>query len=152
MENRIKELRLKKGLTLKQVADAIGVSEATVQRYESGKIGSLKYEKAEALAKLFNVSPGYLMGWDIEFSLFGDTPEGWTKQDQEFSFNMIKKYGPDTFPNEEQPSYYLDPEVAQLAQELYERPEMRVLFDASRNASPEDIEQVAALLEKLSNK
>lgn len=49
-------------------------------------------------------------------------------------------------------SYYLDPDAAQLAQELYTRPEMRILFDASRNASKEDIEQVAYILEKLSNK
>lgn len=48
--------------------------------------------------------------------------------------------------------YYLDPEVAQMAQELFERPEMRVLFDASRNASKEDIEQVASILERLSKK
>ena len=54
--------------------------------------------------------------------------------------------------NEDEPTYYLDPEAAQLAQELYERPEMRVLFDASRNASKEDIEQVADLLNKLSKK
>lgn len=49
-------------------------------------------------------------------------------------------------------SYYLDPGAAQMAQELYDRPEMRVLFDASRKASKEDIEQVANLLEKLSKK
>ena len=49
-------------------------------------------------------------------------------------------------------SYYLDPDVAELAQELYARPEIRVLFDASRKASKEDIEQVAAILEKLSQK
>lgn len=49
-------------------------------------------------------------------------------------------------------TYYLDPEVAEMAQALYDRPEMRVLFDASRNASKEDIEQVAAILERLSKK
>lgn len=49
-------------------------------------------------------------------------------------------------------TYYLDPEVAEMAQELYERPEMRVLFDASRNATKEDIEQVAIILERLSQK
>ena len=54
--------------------------------------------------------------------------------------------------DENQPSYYLNPAAAELAQELYTRPEMRVLFDASKNASKEDIEQVASLLEKLSNK
>ena len=64
MEKRIKELRLKRGMTLKQVADSIGVSEATAQRYESGAINNLKYETAVALANLFHVSPQYLLGWD----------------------------------------------------------------------------------------
>lgn len=45
--------------------------------------------------------------------------------------------------------YYFDDEAAQMAQELFERKELRVLFDASRNVSKEDIEDVAALLEKL---
>lgn len=53
---------------------------------------------------------------------------------------------------EDRQPYYLDPEAAQMAQELYERPEMRVLFDASRNATKEDIETVASILEKMSNK
>ena len=60
--NMLKELRKGRGLTLKQVAEAIGVSEATVQRYESGKIHSLKYEVAEAMAQLYNVSPAHLIG------------------------------------------------------------------------------------------
>ena len=49
-------------------------------------------------------------------------------------------------------SYYLDPEAAEMAQELYDRPEMRVLFDASRKATKEDIEQVADILKRLSGK
>ena len=53
---------------------------------------------------------------------------------------------------EEKPAYYLDPETAEMAQELFERPEMRVLFDASRKATKEDIEQVADILKKLSGK
>ena len=48
--------------------------------------------------------------------------------------------------------YYLDPEAAEMAQELYDRPEMRVLFDASRKATKEDIEQVADILKRLSGK
>jgi len=48
--------------------------------------------------------------------------------------------------------YYLDPEVAELAQQLYERPEMRVLFDASRNATTDDVRMAAELLDRLSKK
>lgn len=53
---------------------------------------------------------------------------------------------------EESEAYYLDPEVAQMAQELFARPELRVLFDASKNATKEDIEAVASILDKMSNK
>ena len=49
-------------------------------------------------------------------------------------------------------TYYLDPETAEIAKALYERSELRVLFDASRKATKEDIEQVAALLRRLSSK
>lgn len=48
--------------------------------------------------------------------------------------------------------YYVDPEVAELAQQLYERPEMRILFDASRNATTEDVKMAADLLDRLSKK
>ena len=53
---------------------------------------------------------------------------------------------------DESPAYFMDPEAAEMAQELYTRPELRVLFDASRNATKEDIEQVANILEKMSQK
>lgn len=49
-------------------------------------------------------------------------------------------------------TYYLDPEAAEMANELFHRPEMRVLFDASRKLTKEDIEMVTALVEKMSGK
>lgn len=64
MANRIKELRKQHDLTLAEVAKKIGVSESTMQRYESEKISKIKYETMEALANIFAVSPAYLMGWD----------------------------------------------------------------------------------------
>ena len=54
--------------------------------------------------------------------------------------------------DEEEANYYLSAEAAQLAQELYTRPEIRVLFDASRNATTEDIQMAADLLDRLSKK
>lgn len=55
------------------------------------------------------------------------------------------------FPSAEE-NYYLDPEVAQMAQEMATRPEMQIMFDASRNLTKEDIEIVTALIEKMSKK
>ena len=49
-------------------------------------------------------------------------------------------------------TYYIKPEAAEAAKELYERDELRVLFDAARDVSEEDIRYVATLLEKLKQK
>lgn len=45
--------------------------------------------------------------------------------------------------------YYLDPEAAALAQEIYQRKELRVLFDATRNISKEDLQFVIDMIERL---
>lgn len=64
INERIKERRLKMGLTLAEVADALGVKEATAQRYESGAIKSISHDIVCRLSELFNCSPSYLMGWE----------------------------------------------------------------------------------------
>ncbi len=48
--------------------------------------------------------------------------------------------------------YYLDPETARLAQELYDNPELRVLMDASRKLAPDDVKTVADLVTKMKKK
>ena len=63
LNERIKEMRLKCGFTLLEVAERIGVKEATVQRYESGAIKNIKYETVCKLAGVFGCDPGRLMGW-----------------------------------------------------------------------------------------
>lgn len=44
--------------------------------------------------------------------------------------------------------YYLDPEVAEIANEMSSRPELKALMDASRKLTKEDLED----LEKIVNK
>ncbi|MDM5352621.1 XRE family transcriptional regulator [Lysinibacillus sphaericus] len=62
--DRIKKARLKRGMTLIEVAERLNKTEATIQRYESGNIKNLKNDTIEELANVLNVSPAYLMGWD----------------------------------------------------------------------------------------
>lgn len=62
---RIKKTRLSRGLTLNELAERIGKTEATIQRYESGNIKNLKNDTIEELANALNVSPAHLMGWDV---------------------------------------------------------------------------------------
>lgn len=49
-------------------------------------------------------------------------------------------------------NYYLSPETAQKAQEIFENKELSLLFDAARDASPEDIQTVHTMLLALKNK
>lgn len=60
----LKQRRKELGLTLLQIADAVGVTEATVQRWESGNIKTMRHEKITKLAEVLQVSPATLMGWD----------------------------------------------------------------------------------------
>jgi len=60
----IKKYRLQSGLTLLEVANKLGVKEATVQRYESGKIQNIKYDTIVALGKIFDVDPSLILGWE----------------------------------------------------------------------------------------
>ncbi|KRN59477.1 MULTISPECIES: helix-turn-helix domain-containing protein [Limosilactobacillus] len=62
--NRIAELRKEKGLTLQQVADAIGVGNNTISRYETGK-REPKLETWLKLADFFDVPVTYLQGFDV---------------------------------------------------------------------------------------
>jgi transcriptional regulator with XRE-family HTH domain len=60
----LKIRRKELGLTLAQIAEQIGVTEATVQRWESGNIKSLRHERITKLAEILGVSPAVLMGWE----------------------------------------------------------------------------------------
>ena len=53
---------------------------------------------------------------------------------------------------EDKSTYYLDPEAAAVAQELLARPELKVLFKASRKVSAEDLKIVQAMVDTLAKK
>lgn len=45
-------------------------------------------------------------------------------------------------------SYYINPETAKIAQEVFDDPDLRMLFDASRDSKPEDIRMAAEMLRR----
>lgn len=57
LKNRRKEL----GLTLKDVADKVGVSTATVSRWETGSISNMRKDKINALASVLKVEPSFII-------------------------------------------------------------------------------------------
>lgn len=48
----------------------------------------------------------------------------------------------------EKKQYYLDPETAKIAQEVFDNPELRILFDAARDVKPENIILAAEMLKR----
>ncbi|EFE47660.1 hypothetical protein HMPREF0863_00300 [Erysipelotrichaceae bacterium 5_2_54FAA] len=60
----VKSRRVQLGLTMEQVGRKVGVSKATVQRWESGEICNVRRDKIAKLANALQTTPAYLMGWD----------------------------------------------------------------------------------------
>lgn len=60
----IKKRRDELDLTLLDIAKKIGVSEATVQRYESGRIKNIRQDKIIKLASVLQLTPAQLLGWE----------------------------------------------------------------------------------------
>ena len=60
--NRIKELRQQKGVSVKKIADEVGLSQSMLSSYENGTRSPRDDETWGRLANYFGVSISYLMG------------------------------------------------------------------------------------------
>lgn len=60
----IKEKRIEKNMTMKQLADIMKVSEGTVSRWESGDIENIRRQKIKKLSEVLDISIYTLMGWE----------------------------------------------------------------------------------------
>lgn len=97
--------------------------------------------KANKVAKDLGVSHGMFSNWKAGRY----TP----KQDK---IKMIADYfGVPTsyfYGDSKEPSYYIDDEVAQIAQELHDDPDLRLMFMAARDMPKEDIIAFRQLMSK----
>lgn len=122
MAERIKELRLAAGLTQEELGEKLGLQKSAIAKYENGRVENIKRSTIQAMADLFGVRPSYILGFD----------------DEEDEPNTV--------------TYYIDPEAAEIAQEVYDRPELKMLFDASRNVSAEDLQFVVEMIDRMAKK
>ena len=74
----IREKRLALGMTMKEVADKVGVSEATISRWESGEIANMRRGAIFSLAKALNISPNEIMGWESSDTPAPPATEEWS--------------------------------------------------------------------------
>lgn len=73
---RIKELRTRKGLTMEELGNAVGLQRAAINKYESGVVVNIKRATIEKLALVLDTTPAYLMGWpESESSPTIDVPQ-----------------------------------------------------------------------------
>ncbi len=132
MGDRIKEKRMVAGLTQEELAERIGVQKSAIAKYESGRVENIKRSKIQLLADILGTTPAYLMGWEEE----PDTSS--TTITNEEKMLKLKKETTDA-----------EDEVMALREELRRRPEMKLLFSASKKATKKDILFVADMLKKL---
>lgn len=62
--DRIKQRRKELGLSAEEVAEKLGISPATIYRYESNDIVNMRVDKLEPIAKVLKTTPAFLMGWE----------------------------------------------------------------------------------------
>lgn len=63
---KLRERRKQLGLSMKEVANIVGVTEATISRWETGDISNMKRDKIALYAKALEVSPSEIMGLNVE--------------------------------------------------------------------------------------
>ena len=117
MASNIKRYLEEMGISRKEFCNRLGFKYSTVTDW----LNAEKYprlDKIETMANFFGISKADLV----------EPPQ----QDQ---------------PAQPAPSYYHDPEVAQMANEIKDNPGMRILFDASRDLKKESIEEVVKFIE-----
>jgi len=88
---KVKALRNKKGMNQKDVADASGISQATISRIESEQVNQLKSEALKRLAGALGVTVDYLVERTDEL-----TPSDVIRSDQmaQYIFRGYEKLGP----------------------------------------------------------
>lgn len=64
--DRLKSCRMILGYSAEQVAEKLGVSPATMYRYENGDIAKMPAKFIEPLSAILSTTPEYLMGWTDE--------------------------------------------------------------------------------------
>lgn len=81
---RIKEARLLKDYTIKELAGLVGMSDSTISRYENGKVGDVKLPIITTISKALNVDSYWILGLtddrsiktsDVSYELYPYIPD-----------------------------------------------------------------------------
>ena len=62
--NKLKTLRIENNLSLKKVADFLNITSSTILKYENTDITNIPIDNINKLAKIYKVTPSYILGLD----------------------------------------------------------------------------------------
>ena len=80
---RLKQLREQLGMSQVDFATKINVSKQTLYKYENNIITNIPSDKIESAARICNVSPAYIMGWENNLNpITSDTFSELTARDE----------------------------------------------------------------------
>lgn len=119
LDELLKENKMNKNILSRET----GIPYTTIDSFYKKGADNIKLSNLKKLAEYFNVSLDYLV-----------------------DDNNAEKHIGNHINNE---SYYIKEDAAEYAQEIASNKELRMLFDASRNVSKEDLEFVVEMVKKL---
>lgn len=64
--DRIRQLREEKKLTQEELARLLDTKRQTISKYEKGIVTNIPSDRIEAMARILDTTPEYILGWDIE--------------------------------------------------------------------------------------
>ena len=139
---KIKMYREKKGYTLEELGNRVGVGKSTIRKWENGIIKNMRRDKIQILAEVLGCSP--LEFIDVDEKVI----EKYQKELDEYVVRQQEKEDAKGTSN----IYYKDIETQEIAQQIFQNEELRLLFDAAKDASPEDLKTVHTMLTALKKK
>jgi transcriptional regulator with XRE-family HTH domain len=93
LRSRIKERRLFLNMTYQDLADKTGISKSTLQRYETGGIKNLPYDKIFVLSDALEVSPDYFTNLSYDYSINDNDSKGlYVKEERSEYLSNISKF------------------------------------------------------------
>lgn len=129
----IRYLRKKKNYSQEDLANILGYkSYTTIQKWEMG-ISEPPIAKLRKMAELFEADINDMATVDIE---------------KKEASACSAPDAPAVQKSAQGNGYYLNEETAKAAQEIFENPDMRILFEAARGSRPEDLQTAADILRR----
>ncbi len=122
-QNIFKRLRNSCDLTQAEIAEKLGISRSTIGMYETGA-REPDFDTLEKIADFFNVDIDYLLGRTAKTTLLPESVG----------------------------QYYLNDETREIAQEVFENPELRSLFHVAKDIPPEELRAHIDFMKKLKDR